>query len=99
VVRLTVSYGCAVSNGTQGMFVALRSPTAKVAAPMKTETTSEFMGRQFNDIVNYFVSPFASGTSCESQFDRRTTRSVKSNTFPHGVELKFGVVLNQFNQC
>jgi len=109
VIRLTVSYGCAVSNdgsnrlvtpySTQGTTVTLWSPGVKPAAPMKTDTTSEFVGRQINDIVNCFVSPSASGTPHESQFDRRTTGSVKSNTFTYGVELTFEVELELNFTC
>ena len=95
VSQLTVLYGCSVSNdgsnrlvtpySSQGTMVTLWRPGVKPAAPMKTETTSEFVGWQINDIVNCFVSPSASGTPHESQFDGQTTRSVKSNTFPYGV--------------
>ena len=109
MIRLTVSYGCAVSNngsnrlvtpyGTQGTTVTLWSPGVKPEAPMKTETTSEFVGRQINDMVNCFVGPSASGTPHVSRFDSWTMRSVKSNTFPYGAELKFEVELELNFTC
>jgi len=103
VIRLTVLYGrtasvdrsswSVVPCGSQGTLTTLWSPGVKPAAPMKTETTSEFVGQQFIDMVNDLVSPFASGTPHESQFDRLPVKFAKSNVFPYGAEPKFEVEL------
>ena len=47
---------------------------------------SEFVGQQISDIVNYSVSPSASGTSHESQFDRWPVKFEKSNVFRYVAE-------------
>ena len=56
---------------------------------MKMETTAEFMGRQYGDMVNYSVSPSASGTPPELQLDRWPVQFAASNIFQLEVELQF----------